>query len=385
MKTKKINVLHVVRVYGDQNQPYTTELFKNLYYKGNFNHVVLADFIAIKSKNITVLSSSFNKFRIFNFLYLLKCFINTELKFSLKSLSFKNKIKFFIKWRNLIKSDPKVIHLHHLQMFDLNVLRYIKNRNIPIICSLRGRDILVNTKNEMGLRDLNQKLENISQIHVISNYLKDELLKMRPNSLVDVVYRGVNEPIFANLLNDIKSESQSIKMIAIGRLVWEKGHIYLLDSVKRLKQNGIEVFLDIYGDGEFEEYLKFRIEQLGLKNNVFLKGFISSIELRKLYKNYNIAIQTSISEALSNGLLDVVVHNLPAVISKIGGMVEIVENEVNGIYCDINDPLSIDKAILKCIDLDSNKLIKYNNLVRDQFSIKNEINSLELLYKKIIY
>ena len=110
----------------------------------------------------------------------------------------------------------------------------------------------------------------------------------------------------------------------VGRLVWEKGHIFLLESILKLKKRGFTLQVDIYGDGEFHEMLQYRIEQLNLEKEVNLKGFLNNLELKKIYKDYDVFVQPSMSEALSNALVDAMLCNLPCVITKVGGMPEII-------------------------------------------------------------
>lgn len=126
--------------------------------------------------------------------------------------------------------------------------------------------------------------------------------------------------------------------------------------------------------------MEHRIIQLNLLNKVNLKGHLEQDELRKMYKKYHLAIQPSMSEALSNGLLDLVFHNLPCVISNVGGMPEIVKDGVNGLIFDVSKPEQLDSAILNCLKIDQNKLWIYNETLIDKFSLKKEIKELEKMY-----
>src|SRR5690606_30737279 len=170
--------------------------------------------------------------------------------------------------------------------------------------------------------DLKEKLDLADEIHCISHYMKNELLKEYSlNS--KVVYRGQQFPEF----NDIKqspNNTDKLKIIAVGRLVWEEGHIYLIESIHRLVNQGYSFEVDIYGEGSLYEFLQFRINQLGLENTIRLKGFIENSSLKLMYKNYDLAVQPSLSEALSNGLIDFMFHNLPCIITDVGGMPEII-------------------------------------------------------------
>jgi glycosyltransferase involved in cell wall biosynthesis len=174
--------------------------------------------------------------------------------------------------------------------------------------------------------------------------------------------------------------SNSIKAIAVGRLVWEKGHIYLLESIIRLIKKGQPIELDIFGDGPLLEFLNFRINQLGLENNIALKGYIANNKLKTLYKNYNVALQPSLSEALSNGLMDFMVHNLPCVVSSAGGMNEIIVHGENGFVFNILNPSEIDDYIIKAANMDFKKLKAFNDTYKNKFDHRIEVKKLDNLY-----
>src|SRR5690606_3213874 len=113
---------------------------------------------------------------------------------------------------------------------------YFKNKGVKIIISLRGRDLLVNSQDAILSDNLNEKLNLADEIHCISQFMKNELLK-KYSLESKMVYRGQQLPE----LNDIKQSqnyTNKLKIIAVGRLAWEKGHIYLIESIHRLVNEG---------------------------------------------------------------------------------------------------------------------------------------------------
>ncbi len=386
-KENKIDVLHVVRTFGDRNQPYTTKLLDSINGLGEMTHAVVSDITFRESESIEIksVSSKIGVSQVFSVFYLVKCFFNRTLYKSVANLSLKKKVKFFLKWKNLFLLNPKVIHLHHLQVFDIHIINYLKEVGVPIVASLRGRDILINTRNVKGKKEFLKHINAFDHIHVISLYLKQKLTDLSNIKSVTVVYRGGEMPSDKNIKNNFKIRSNTpIRIITVGRLVWEKGHVFMFDSIKRLVQQGFNIKLDIYGDGPFYEFLEFRISQLGLQNNIELKGHVNSQLLQRKYKEYDFSIQPSLSEALSNGLLDLAFHNIPCIISDVGGMPEIIKHNVNGLVYDIQDSNQLDHAIKNILNLNFEKLNKHNEELREKFSLQNEVSRLESIYTKFV-
>ena len=96
-----------------------------------------------------------------------------------------------------------------------------------------------------------------------------------------------------------------------------------LEILNRLR-NGENLFLI----APVEALMQTVIPRSSLEKNVFLKGFLNVEEIRTKYKEYHLGIQPSLSEALSNSVLDFSHHNVPVVISNAGGMSEIIEDGI---------------------------------------------------------
>lgn len=123
------------------------------------------------------------------------------------------------------------------------------------------------------------------------------------------------------------------------------------------------------------------INQLSLNNEVILKGFLDNENLKKKYCDYDVFVQPSMSEALSNALVDAMMCNLPCVITKVGGMPEIISNNKNGIIIDPKNMLLLDQAIIDARELKIDEIAKFNSKNNNKkFSRQFEIHQLLNLY-----
>ncbi|WP_417200709.1 glycosyltransferase family 4 protein [Bizionia sp.] len=384
-------VLHVLLVLGHPNQPYMTDLFEGLA-KSNedVHHLVLCN------KNLTtdlsvhhlVLGDKNDLFKIGAFSYLIKNILTSTTVLPLvRQRRFKSRVKFLLKWRYLIECDAQVIHIHHLHIVPLSILQTLKSKSKKIIVSLRGKDLVINTLDLKGKEQFLEKLELCDKIHVNSDYfIQLATLKGIERTKLVRTYRGVKIDTYLkedlNILHYHESKD-TLKIIVVGRLEWEKGHAFILESLNRLRKKNIRIQCDFYGEGSFREFLEFRIYQLGLEDIVSVKGHLSNEKLRQEYKNYHVALQPSLYESLPNGLLEMCLYNLPCVVSNVGGMSEFILHGVNGICFDINEPISLDTAILDCAILNKKDLMDYNQSLFDKFSFKEGIKNLNNIYLQI--
>ena len=65
-------------------------------------------------------------------------------------------------------------------------------------------------------------------------------------------------------------------------------------------------------------------------------------------------------------------------------MMELIEPGVNGEVFDINQPNTLEKAILRCLNLDKNIVANFNSSFLDGFSSEVELDKFEKLYNSLI-
>ncbi len=99
--------------------------------------------------------------------------------------------------------------------------------------------------------------------------------------------------------------------INIGRLIEQKGQIYLIHAFKEVVNSNKDVKLIILGEGELRGRLENLINKLGLEKNVFLLG--NKKNVYKYLTNSDCFILSSLWEGLPNTLLEAMAVGLPII------------------------------------------------------------------------
>lgn len=147
-------------------------------------------------------------------------------------------------------------------------------------------------------------------------------------------YPNIQIHTIPNFLNEIPSQ-ESIKsqkvVVAVGRLVAEKGFYRLLDIWARIKADKAleEWKLHIVGDGHLKSRIQLRIRSRNVADSVVLKPFTTDVE--KEYLQASIYAMTSLFEGFPMVLLEAFSYGLPIVaFDIITGPSEIIEHGKNG-------------------------------------------------------
>jgi glycosyltransferase involved in cell wall biosynthesis len=141
----------------------------------------------------------------------------------------------------------------------------------------------------------------------------------------------------------------TLRLVTTGSLVWQKGYEYCLMAIKRLTDLGIRTELHIIGDGPERQRVLFTVEDLGLTDDVHLHGRLPSEDVRRVLWNSDAFILASLSEGISNAVLEAMACGLPVVASDTGGMREAIRDGVDGYLVPPRDPEALAKALQQLV------------------------------------
>lgn len=237
-----------------------------------------------------------------------------------------------------------------------------------------------------------QKFQKASFIRLISQYSKELLPSKIYNKFSDkihIIYMGINIP--QNNNNKIKTDT--IKGVSIGNIIEVKGHIYLINAIKILKDYGIIVYLDIYGDGYLKKQLQEECSRLGISEQVNFMGNVIHNKLMEQLSsnNYNFCCLPSIDlgnhhhEGIPVAILESMAHKIPCISTNTGSIPELIEHNKTGLLVNDKDSKLIAHAIK---DITEDTIMRDTiidnayNLVSTQFNAKT---NNDILYNLIIY
>lgn len=167
------------------------------------------------------------------------------------------------------------------------------------------------------------------------------------------------------------SDRKSKSVISVGRLDFQKGYDYLIDSWVLVSKKHPDWFLDIYGEGEMKTTLQKQINNLQLDNTVRLCGRTSNIEEK--YPLYSIFVMSSRAEGFPLVLLEAASCGLPLISYDCNfGPREIIADGNNGFLVrNVGDIEELSHAINNLIENESLRNIMGDNAIRmvNRFSL----------------
>ena len=139
---------------------------------------------------------------------------------------------------------------------------------------------------------------------VVVTLTKDDAENWKKAKRVEII------PNFSILPISKLSNGEPKRIIAVGRLAWQKGYDRLIDIWKIVSKHYPDWKLDIFGEGRLETELRNLIRESDL-NNISIHPFTNDISQE--YATSSICVLTSRFEGFSLVLLEALRHGVPCI------------------------------------------------------------------------
>ena len=135
-------------------------------------------------------------------------------------------------------------------------------------------------------------------------------------------------------------------VLALGRLVPEKGYLTLIRAFARLGRPAARLL--ILGQGPDEGLLRAEVDRLGLGDRVELGGYVR--EPWTAYQRARCLVSASRSESFGNVLVEAMAYGLPVAATATAGTLEILDHGRYGHVAPIGDTGALARAIGAALD-----------------------------------
>ena len=152
-----------------------------------------------------------------------------------------------------------------------------------------------------------------------------------------------------------KNKNNILAFAVPAMFVEKKGHTYLLEAIKKLKDQHENMICYFIGDGPLRSSIEKKVNELGLQSTIIFKGNMSHDDLLSMYENGEIDFVVLPSIVTNNGekegipvsLMEAMAYKLPVISTNTGGIPELLENGA-GIIVKEKDSKEL-AAAMKCL------------------------------------
>lgn len=171
----------------------------------------------------------------------------------------------------------------------------------------------------------------------------------------------------------------------VARLSEIKGHIYLIEAMKYVLPIFPQAQLLIVGEGKLKGFLHNVVTRFELLENTV---FISDFELTQdCLAAMDIFVMPSLNEGLGLGVMEAMAQGLPVVASRVGGLLTLIQDGVNGILVEPRDSKALAKAILYLLSQPEKRHTladKAREFIISNFPLEVMVKKTEQVYESLV-
>lgn len=207
-----------------------------------------------------------------------------------------------------------------------------------------------------GQHMLCDKVRDAAFVVAISDYNRRIILDVAGHNhaaKVTVIHCGVNSLDFRSDHDSARKPvgDTALKVICIGTLHEVKGQRYLIEAVGRARANCHDLILHLVGDGPDRKRLEQQVAAAGLTRHVIFEGLRDRHEIIRILQTADVLVAPSVPTA--NGrregipvvLMEAMASGVPVVASRLSGIPELVQDQVNGLLAEPRDAGGLANAI----------------------------------------
>ena len=174
---------------------------------------------------------------------------------------------------------------------------------------------------------------------------------VQPNRIT-TIYNAIMPFDVSNIDRNAVREKLGLKIddvffLAVGRLVYEKGHEFLIEAMAEVAKVDSHAIAGICGAGPLQDQLQAQIEKLNVQNNMKLLGQWDSIP--EILAAADVFVLPSRWEGLPMALLEGMMAGLPVIATRVEGVDEVVQPGEHGLLVPLESPAELAQAILQLL------------------------------------
>lgn len=262
----------------------------------------------------------------------------------------------------LYRSWPfEIVHSHSCYPTGFAAINFCHEKKIPLIVTSHGGDLADDSRfraRPVIMKRSKQTLEQADAVTFISSYMQKAILEVAPDCATHLhsIPNGVD---FAALTRKIcgtptVANRHSLKpdsfVLFLGRLHNRKGVDVLIKAFQRVAGSNPNASLVIAGDGTEISLLRSQSERTGIANRIHFAGSVRGADRLWLLQNcLCLVLPTRTRETFGLVLLEAMANRKPVIGTRLGGILDLIEENQNGFLVQPNDVNDLARALVKIL------------------------------------
>ena len=285
---------------------------------------------------------------------------------------------------NCIRTPPEIVYVH----LGSNASLYRESFFI-VLAKFFGRKVVVHfhagdfdnyypQQSRAGQMFIRRAINRSDYLIAVSNESAGKLRKLVDAPLIVVVPNAIDTTVFADGRNEIRADD-AVRLLFVGAIGKLKGERDLIRALQILRSRGCEFDLKVSFLGYGAETLKPLCEAAGIADWIEFAGAVALDERIEFFQRADIFVLPTYAEAMPMSIIEAMAANLAIVSTNVGGIPELIENEVDGLLFTPGDAEDLTNKIAFLVENKTVRLTlgaKAGTKAREHFDFRGYVEKL---------
>jgi glycosyltransferase involved in cell wall biosynthesis len=262
--------------------------------------------------------------------------------------------------------------------------------NCPLVVTFYGFDVSELARKPTWQREYKRLWSTVRRVTVLSAEMKERVVELGcPREIVEVIHlsRDLSHFTFSPPNAPIR------RFLSVGRLTEKKGHFTALRALKKVRDIGHDIQLDIVGEGPLQAEIESFIQEQGLNEAVRLHGAVPNQQVLTMMENadaFLLCSETSPSgdkEGTPTVLIEAQAMGLPCVTTRHAGIPEMIPRGNHFLLAEEGVVEQVARCIEDIVSLETRELSEVSERgqekIQSEFSLSSEVSKLIKLYSVV--
>ncbi len=208
---------------------------------------------------------------------------------------------------------------------------------------------------------------------------------------IATIHSGVDVDQYMNVHVNIAEKKRALglnsKSFVVGTVGWLlpiKGPLHLLKAMSYVWESHPETTLIFVGKGDLEKGLKVEARRLGVSEKVLFLGWRDDIP--EIMQVLDVFVLASLNEGMGRVLVEAMAAGKPVVASRVGGILDLVNEGQNGFLAEPGDEKGLAIAIKKLLEDKKmrDEMGKKGREMAQGFSVEKMVEKIDVLYEALL-
>ncbi|HEY6864109.1 MAG TPA: glycosyltransferase [Burkholderiales bacterium] len=251
-----------------------------------------------------------------------------------------------------------------------------------------GADAVAHGRAGGMVTPLPRRAARVADVVVVpSEYDADAWRRLAPGQSIAALPSAVDAAAYAGIVRQPRDPGTPLRLLFVGGLVRDQGLYEILQGLRLARVQDVVASLLVAGEGPDETALKRFAASLGLDGAVGFCGAVEGEAKLELLRDADAVVAASHAYCAPGPVLEAMAAGLPAIVTRVGAMPEVVSDGVHGLFVERRAPHSIARAIAT-LAADREGVVRMGEACRARVasghSVERQAEGLASLYTDIL-